>query len=145
MAKDAIHDAVVTALKKDGWIITKEQYALPVGQRGVFIDIAADRDVIVAEREDQRIAVEVKSFLGLSAVQDLRDAVGQYMLYRFALELNATGRVPYLAVSVEAARGILSEPIGIGMLNSAQINLVIVDKDTEEVAEWKPWNAENTY
>ena len=56
VAKDLIHDAVKHALMKDG------------------------ERVIAAERNDEKIAVEIKSFLGHSAIQEFERALGQYLL-----------------------------------------------------------------
>ena len=56
------------ALDKDGWTITHDPLTVPVDDTNLFIDIGAER-LVTAERGTERIAVEVKSFLGLSAVQ----------------------------------------------------------------------------
>jgi hypothetical protein len=111
-AKDRIHDQVKHALIADGWTITSENYTIKVDERNVVIDIFAERGLLAARRNDERIAVEVKSFLGPSPVNDLRDAIGQYILYRSVLRRADPHRMPYLAVDSAAAAGILSEPIG---------------------------------
>jgi Holliday junction resolvase-like predicted endonuclease len=59
--KDLYHDVVKHALERDGWRVTRENQALVIGEARVFIDLSAE--LIVAERDKIKIAVEVKSFL----------------------------------------------------------------------------------
>ena len=47
------------------------------------IDLGAER-LIAAEKGIEKIAVEVKSFVGSSKIEDLRDAVGQFVIYRLS-------------------------------------------------------------
>ena len=65
-AKDKFHDVVKTALQKDGWVITDDPLRVPIDRiTNMYIDLAAEK-LIVADREGDKIAVEVKSFLGAS-------------------------------------------------------------------------------
>ena len=83
-AKDIYHDACVHALQTDGWTITHDPLTISVGKTDLLIDLGAER-VVAAERNGERIAVEIKSFVKLSLVQDLKEAVGQFVLYEGAL------------------------------------------------------------
>lgn len=136
-AKDRIHNQVKRALIADGWRITDENYTVWIDERNVVIDLFAERGVLAAERGDQRIAVEVKSFLGPSPVNDLRDAVGQYILYRSVLRRADPGRTPYLAVDSAAAAGILSETIGEAILSDEGVRVIVVDIRQERILEWR--------
>lgn len=82
--RDLYHIAVRNALIKDGWTITHDPYVLSVGLRDVYIDLGAER-VIAAERGQDKIAVEIKTFRGASDIYDLEMAIGQYVLYRSSL------------------------------------------------------------
>jgi hypothetical protein len=73
MAKDIYHDTVKTALEKDGWTITDELLRLTIGSRSVYIDLGAEK-LIAAEKEGRQIAIEIKSFLSPSPVNDLENA-----------------------------------------------------------------------
>ena len=70
-AKDKIHDAVKNALINDGWTVTDDPYTLAYAEDvTVFVDLGAER-VIAAQREQEKIAVEVKTFGGPSAIHDM--------------------------------------------------------------------------
>ena len=78
-AKDIYHDNVCNALIKDGWTITDDPLVLSIGTRSVYIDLGAEK-LIAAERDNQKIAVEIKSFLSSSPIRDLENAWGQFFL-----------------------------------------------------------------
>ena len=83
-AKDLFHDCVRHALIRDGWTITHDPLRLTWGGKDLYVDLGAER-LMAAEKSGQRIAVEIKSFVGDSGVDDLEKAVGQYVLYRAVL------------------------------------------------------------
>jgi len=64
-AKDKYHFQFRESLVKDGWQITHDPYILEAGETEYEIDIGAEK-LIGAERNGQKIAVELKSFLGES-------------------------------------------------------------------------------
>jgi hypothetical protein len=59
-------------------------YTLTCGQRNVFVDLDAER-LIAAEKDREKIAVEIKRFQGVSDGRDLEMAIGQYVFYRSLL------------------------------------------------------------
>ncbi len=61
-ARDLFHNAVVHALQKDGWTITDDPLTIRYGKDRVSIDLGAER-LLAAERGNEKIAVEIKSFL----------------------------------------------------------------------------------
>jgi predicted RecB family endonuclease len=62
VAKDRFHQVVKTALTKDGWNVTHDPLKIKVGGVDMEIDLGAER-LLAAERGNEKIAVEVKSFL----------------------------------------------------------------------------------
>lgn len=84
MAKDRFHNAVRTALEKEAWTIIADPYEVSVGDVDFEIDLAAD--MLAAERNGDKIAVEIKSFIGRSNVSDFHTALGQFINYQLALE-----------------------------------------------------------
>jgi XisH protein len=97
-AKDKFHDVVKAALQKDGWQITHDPLVLRVqGIADLYVDLGAENS-IAADRQGEKIAVEIKSFIGTSTISEFHSAIGQFINYRYALELQEPERVLYLAV-----------------------------------------------
>ena len=107
-AKDKINAAVKNALQKDGWTITDDPYPIKYADVVLQADFAAEATV-AAERGDQRIAVEVKSFLSSSKYHEFEQAVGQYIVYRTLMEVTAPERELFLAVDSAIYRVFLSD------------------------------------
>ena len=84
--KDYFHSVVKAALIQDGWAVTDDPLKIKVGGVDMEIDLGAEQ-IIAAERQGQKIAVEVKSFLvGTSAISEFHRALGQFINYRAALK-----------------------------------------------------------
>jgi len=99
-AKDRFHEAVKVALQKDGWTITDDPLIIPIERlSNLYIDLGAEK-LLIAERKGQKIAVEVKSFLGASTLSEFHTALGQCLNYSYALEDTEPDRTLYLAVPV---------------------------------------------
>ena len=87
VAKDRFHDIVKTALVKDGWTVTHDPFDLKAGGVEMEIDLGAER-LLAAERQNEKIAVEVKSFLASSStISEFHRALGQFINYRVALKI----------------------------------------------------------
>lgn len=138
-AKDIYHDVCVRSLQKDGWRITNDPLVFKVANTDMLIDLGAER-MVAAERDGERIAVEIKSFLSKSAVQDLKEAAGQFMLYEEALKRSPVNqdRVLYLAVRLRIYASLFVDVIGRILLESERLRLVVFDEDTEEITQWIP-------
>lgn len=137
-ALDRYHEPVRRALVKDGWTITDDPLQLSVGQRTLAVDLGAERSLIGAERDTQRIAVEIKTFGGASPVADLQQAIGQFVMYKSILSLTEPERELYLAVSEEVRDSILSEELGQLMLREHIDRLFYFSVEREEIIEWRP-------
>lgn len=136
-AKDIYHQPFVRALQKEGWTITHDPLAVTVEETNLLIDIGAER-LLAAERDGERIAVEIKSFISLSAVQDLKEAAGQFLLYELALKQSRTeaDRALFLAVREAVYTAVFVEGIGKLFLSSRSLRLIVFDPDREEITRW---------
>lgn len=76
--KDRFHDVVRNALKKDQWRITHDPLFLNFAQVEMYVDLGAE-PLIAAEKNETQIAIEIKTFLGSSAINEFHTALGQYM------------------------------------------------------------------
>ena len=85
-----------------------------------------------------KIAVEIKSFVGVSKVNDLEMAVGQYNVYRDVLEEVEPDRIVYLAVPARVDQGVLSSPFGRLIVEKQRLNLLVFDEHKTRRLSWKP-------
>lgn len=136
-AKDIYHDTVKRALIKDGWTITHDPLILKWGLRDLYVDLGAER-LVAAEKEGHKIAVEIKSFVSQSEVEDLETAVGQFILYHDILSRTEPDRVLYLAVRAAVFTSVFEEPIGQVLLENQRVKLVVFDPQAEVIVKWIP-------
>jgi hypothetical protein len=136
-AKDIYHNAVKNALKKENWYITNDPFILKWGARDLYIDLGAQK-LIAAEKSGQKIAVEVKSFIGASPVADLENALGQYILYYDILSRLEPERRLYLAIRQETYSELFQEPIGKILIENQRLCLLVFDSEREVIREWIP-------
>lgn len=96
-AKDKFHHAVKQALIKEEWTITHDPYTLDFGFTEAYVDLGAEK-LIAAEKGKEKIAIEVKSFLGSSDLYEFHTALGQFINYKAALRREEPDRMLFLAV-----------------------------------------------
>ncbi len=75
-ARDLFHDAVKVGLEKENWVITADPLFIKVDGKKAYVDLAAER-LLTAQRGSEKIAVEIKSFVGVSFLDDFHMAIGQ--------------------------------------------------------------------
>ncbi|MEH1935204.1 MAG: XisH family protein [Nostoc sp.] len=110
MAKDVFHQQLKKALIKDGWIITHDPFTIRISEAiKLQIDLAAE-NAIAAERNTDKIAVEIKSFIADSDISEFHTALGQYLNYCQALEEQEADRIVYLAVPSETYQNFFQLP-----------------------------------
>ncbi len=136
-ARDIYHDIVKAALIADGWTITDDPYLLEVGEKNLYIDLGAEH-LIAADKQGQRIAVEVKSFLGPSEVRDLEVALGQFILYHDILEISEPERRLFLAIPDEAYDRLFTVPIGQVLMARKRLRLIVFEPDEGVIIRWIP-------
>jgi hypothetical protein len=134
-AKDFFHDIVKNALDKDGWIITDENLFIKIDKIEFYIDLAAER-ILVAEKAGQKIAVEVKSFIGVSVVSEFHTALGQFLNYRSALRKKEPERILYLAVSFDVYDDFFRSSFIQEVIAEHQLRMLVFDSQREEVVLW---------
>jgi len=96
-ARDFFHDAVKTALMKDGWEVTHDPFRLSWGGKDMYVDLGAEK-LLAATKDNRQIAVEIKGFVGASVMKDLEQAIGQFAVYRAVLARREPNRTLYLAI-----------------------------------------------
>jgi len=135
-AKDAYHDAVREALQKEQWNITHDPLYLAVGGVEMYIDLGAE-PLIAAEKGDEKIAVEVKSFLQPSTISEFHTAVGQFLNYRRALRATEPDRRLYLAVPLEIYTTFFALPFIRDGVKEYQLHLLVYDAEEKVITLWQ--------
>lgn len=136
MAKDLFHDVVKTALIKDGWHITDDPFFMKVGGVDFFIDLGAEK-IIAAERDNQKIAVEIKSFISTSSITDFHLAIGQFINYRLALKLSDPDRTLFLAIPDIAYQTFFQKDFPRMVIEEYQLELLVYDIENQEIVSWR--------
>jgi len=134
-AKDFYHATVKTALIKDQWSITHDPLSLKLGKKDFYVDLGAS-NLLAAEKEARKIAVEVKSFTGRSDINDLEKALGQYILYHDILTEVEPSRELFLAVPNTVAEDLFEEPVGKLLLKKRRLKLISFDPQQEVIKQW---------
>lgn len=138
MAKDVYHQIVKEALQADGWIVTNDP--LTISDKSINldyeIDLGAER-LLEAEKGTEKIAVEVKSFLRTSLVNEFHTIFGQYLIYKEALLQIEPTRVLYLAIPLSASHRLGDYPFLLGLIEQYKLHVVIFDEKNKTIVLWK--------
>jgi hypothetical protein len=136
MARDVFHQQVKNALIKEGWNITHDPFTIRISEAvKLQIDLAAEI-AFAAERGADKIAVEIKSFIGDSDISSFHTALGQYLNYCQALEEQEADRLVYLAIPVDTYYDFFQLPFIQKTLKRYQVKLVVYDPKLEEIQSW---------
>jgi len=135
MAKDIYHDSVVIALEKEGWEITNDPYKLRFEGVTYDIDLGAEK-VIAAEKDSEKIAVEIKTFQNLSLVTSFYEAIGKYMSYQIGLLNKDPERTLFLAIPLVAYRRFFRLPIIEQTINAYNIHLIVYHPHKKIIEAW---------
>ena len=109
---------------------------LEYGSDDMCVDLGAER-LLAAERGTEKIAVEIKSFLGPSPVTELHNALGQYQIYFAVLEKNEPERKLYIALSKSVYDDFADMDTFDLVVQRFQVALLIIRIAEEEIELWK--------
>jgi hypothetical protein len=126
----------MSAMRKDGWTITHDPLKVRWKKRDLKIDLGAEQ-LVAAEKDSEKIAVEIKSFVGANDLDDLYHAIGQFILYRKALRVVEPDRTLFLAIPEEAYALLFRDAEGESLRQEENIKLLVFNKATEEIVLWK--------
>lgn len=140
MVKDFYHQHVIEALLKDGWTITHDPFYVPIGNRRGYIDLGAEKSVIAAEKTSgnhlEKIAVEIKSFISKSDLNDFEGALGKFQLYFYALEDFEPERMLFLAVPLGFYNRFFNDVFFLKLIKRANLKILIFDEEDKNVDSW---------
>jgi len=123
--------------EKEQWTITDDPLRLEVGGTKFEIDLGAEQ-VLAAERGEEKIAVEIKTFLSDSPLTDYHAALGQFLNYRLALEISDPNRILYLAVPIGIYESFFKREFAQISVERYQIKQIVYDPIQEVILQWIP-------
>ena len=104
--------------------------------RTLEVDLGAER-LIGAEKEGEKIAVEIKSFLGVSEIHEFYKALEQFNYYFLALRKQEPGRVLFLAVPVDTYETFFQEPLTIEAVEYYDLKIIVYNSNAQTIESWK--------
>ncbi|MEG3933318.1 MULTISPECIES: XisH family protein [unclassified Microcoleus] len=134
-AKDKFHELVKTALQNQDWTITHDPYHIDLGFVDFYIDLGAEQ-LLAATKDNEKIAVEIKTFLAPSTISEFHTAVGQFINYRIALEDDDPDRTLYLAIPLDIYKRFFKYSFIQRVIERNQIPLLVYDTEKEEISQW---------
>lgn len=102
----------------------------------MYIDLVAER-LIAAQKDDQKIAVEIKSFLRESEMTEFHLALGQFLNYRLALKQKLPNFVLYLAIPIDTYDTLFRRLFIQDAVEEYQLKLLVFDPHKQEIVSWK--------
>jgi hypothetical protein len=135
-ARNIYHDAVVQALTADGWTITDDPLRVEYGDQNIYVDLGAERTTLGAEKAGRKIAVEVQSFVSLSPMRDLEEAVGQYQVYQTVLAAMEPDRPLYMGVPIRVYESLLTQKFGHLIVTRLGLRLLVFDHRQPRIVQW---------
>jgi hypothetical protein len=120
------------------WVITHDPYIIniPDFKPKQDIDLGAEK-MLAAEKETQKIAVEVKSFINPSVVYDFHTALEQYMNYLIGLDLQEPDRLLYLAIPDYAYLQFERMGLILKAIETYKVRIIVYNSLNIELVSWK--------
>ncbi|WP_413167424.1 element excision factor XisH family protein [Capilliphycus salinus ALCB114379] len=108
---------------------------LETGGTKFEIDWGAER-FLAAQRGEEKIAVEIKTFTSDSPLTDYHAALGQFLNYRLALEMIAPERTLYLAIPIMVQESFFQREFAQKSLERYQVSRIIYNPIDEVIMQW---------
>ena len=135
--KDIFHQSVINALQKDGWRITYDPLFVPTkGGINFFIDLGLEQ-MIGAEKDGNQIAVEIKSFDEASPYYSFYEILGQFLMYKMALEEQVELWDLFIAISNLGFKKLDDAPIFKKAIKKFRLKFIIFEPLDQTIIEWK--------
>lgn len=135
--KDNFHEVVKQALEKEGWKIINDPLFVPTeGGVNFFIDLGLEQ-VIGAAKDGKNIAVEIKSFDANTPIYSFYEILGQFLMYKMALEEQLQNWDLYIAISTLGLKKLDDAPIFSRAIKKYELKFIIFDPISATVIEWK--------
>ena len=106
-----------------------------------FLTLALSIFCIYSAVESQPLITDISKISGGNSLinankNDLKNALGQYVLYHEVLLEIHSERILYLAIKKSAYQEIFTEPIGQIFLKKHLIKILVFDPQMEVISQW---------
>jgi hypothetical protein len=102
----------------------------------MYVDLGAEQ-LIAAEKEGEKIAVEIKSFVAVSTIYEFHLAIGQYRNYQLALLQEDPERVLYLAIPEDAYERFFTLQFIQDALRYNDVRYLVYEVQAEVIVRWQ--------
>jgi hypothetical protein len=135
VARDKFHDLFRKALENEGWNVTHDPLRLKTGRIPVLIDLGAER-ILAAEKGEEKVAIEIKTFGNPSFITAFYEAVGKYIVYKEAIQILEPNRLLYLALPDDVYEGFAEDLLIDSVFQRHQFRIVTYDSEHQIIVKW---------
>jgi hypothetical protein len=135
VARDKFHDLFRKALENEGWNVTHDPLRLKTGRIPVLIDLGAER-ILAAEKGEEKVAIEIKTFGNPSFITAFYEAVGKYIVYQEAIQILEPNRLLYLALPDDVYEGFAEDLLIDSVFQRHQFRIVTYDSEHQIIVKW---------
>ncbi|MDM3846995.1 MAG: element excision factor XisH family protein, partial [Aphanizomenon gracile PMC644.10] len=118
------------------WLITHWSLEIQLEETKLKIDLGAER-LIAADKGEEKIAIEIKSFASNSPVSDFHTALGQFLNYQIILEETQSERELYLAVPNDTYISFFQTRLAKIAVEKYNIKIIVYDPIAEVIVKWQ--------
>ncbi|MFN4255927.1 MAG: element excision factor XisH family protein [Saprospiraceae bacterium] len=120
----------------EGWNITDDPLEISSLIADLEVDLGGEK-IIAAKKGVEKIAVEIKSFLGKSWLHDFYKAVGQFGFYNIVIESEEPDRPLFLAMPDAAYHYLFRDPVTKELARLNKMRFIVFNIETKKIVEWK--------
>ncbi|MEM0991970.1 MAG: element excision factor XisH family protein [Bacteroidota bacterium] len=133
--RDTYHNLVRAALEELGWDVTHDPLSVKAGTRKIRVDLGAE--LIGAEKGEEKIAVEIKSFLRRSELTDFYEALGKFRYYKYVLNQSMPERILFLAIPEDFYVTFFEEEVfNQAIIEIENLKIILFNIEEGKITKW---------
>ena len=117
------------------WTVTDDPLTLMIDGDMFAIDLGAEK-IIAAEKGNEKIAIELKTFDQPSLIYEFHKALGQYFNYQTALIESSSNRELFVAIPDSILEKLMNKSIVRKSIERLKMKFIIVNLETLKIVKW---------